>query len=443
VAGEDRDELALIDADGVVRPIGQAAADRLQARQGTYRVMGAPTPILLLRRIDESHRAPPRRCILAGEITAAGALCDVVTFVTQGAHTGELTVSERSVVRTLYFEEGRLTFATSTADPERLGRVLHDYGALTADEVTACATHAALGSLRFGEAAVELGYLTRERLFELTGKQIEAIFYGALLAEEGTFAFLEGFDEDALPVRHRIAVLPLVREAVRRMHEAKFFRTRVPSAGHVPVRTVSVAPPDLDPLGVLPLADGTRSVEELARALGVSEFEATRAAYLLVQQGLVAIKPPRVDVPAAVAAFNEAMALLLRELDAMDRGDDLRRQLAAYVARSGVYEALFRGAGPTDDGRLDAFALTRNIASAADPRDAEQSLAHLLYEYVSFALFLARPHVERSVERPLSPNRKALPPREASARPRLSQRVMSLLEPLAPEAAPQPPAGTP
>jgi hypothetical protein len=72
----------------------------------------------------------------------------------------------------------------------------------------------------------------------------------------------------------------------------------------------------------------------------------------------------------------------------MGKGDDQRQQLAGFATSGGVYDALFSGAGPHPDGSLEHPRIAENVARLAGP-DGEGMLKQWLYEYVSFALFLA------------------------------------------------------
>jgi hypothetical protein len=65
------------------------------------------------------------------------------------------------------------------------------------------------------------------------------------------------------------------------------YRTRVPSAEVVPRCTGKAVDEELaeDVRRVLAAADGARTVADLARATALGEFEATRAAYRLIELG--------------------------------------------------------------------------------------------------------------------------------------------------------------
>lgn len=411
-----RDDEVSIDRSGGAKAQGQSALLRLQSRAGKFAMLPSPPSIVLMRRTDEDD---PRACLMAGEVRTPGALCDLVAFVGQSEWRGELFVFQGADWRSIYFDQAHVVGARSTVVRERLGEVLYRHGVLTREQVDSCSDATLAGTQRFGEAAVKAGFVGREALFRSMARQVEEIVYGALLVESGAYYFLEGYDEAELSATSQLAVASLVREAVRRMHETRFFRRRIPSERHVPERVRAVTPPDVDPHGVFAAVDGERSVADLCRALGLGEFEVTRAIFQLTQSGHVSVRPPRVPPREAVALFNDAVSLVLRELDALDEGDEVRGSLAAFVASHPSWLALLDGAGPADDGTLDAARVERNLGGA---EGGERTLRALLHEYASYALFLARPHLRRHQPSPPS-NRK-----------RLSLQVSAILEPLAPSA---------
>jgi hypothetical protein len=422
------DDLVRIAASGDATALGARAARRLQARAGVFELLPSPSHYVVLRKnIAEGVRS----CPLSGEIRSAGILCDVLSFVAHTGWRGEFMVqdTEDGVSRSIFFEDGSVIAAQSTAVNERLGEVLYRYGQLTRDQVTACADASADGSLRFGEAAVKLKFLTRENVFSLMSRQTEEIVYGMLLASRGMFYFIDDFDDGALSWRQPLSVSTLIREGIRRMHETKYFRARIPSENHVPVRVPNRPAPESDPMGIYAAIDGKKSMADLGRTARAGEFDVTRAVFQLIQSGHVTVRGPRLAPAEIVAAYNRAIGLILRELDAMDEGDPVRDQLATFATQKGL-SALFRDAGPSDDGTLDAARIVEALRNAGDV--ADQKLADSLYEYASYALFLARPHLRR---RDMS--------RGDGAKSRLSLRVSELLEPIAPQAKrkPGPPGG--
>jgi hypothetical protein len=413
--GEDVVEIA---PDGVLRPQGERAAVRLQSRAGRFVVLPSPMDFVVLRRTDgpvESRRP----CLISGEIGAMAAVSDLFSFVAQTGWRGEFLVQEQASTRSIFFEEGQVAGAQSNVVRERLGEVLYRSGVLDRAQVDACSEASADGKLRFGEAAVKLGLLSREALFGLMAKQTEEIFFGTLLVSSGTYYFLSGFDDRQLSSRHRLSVTALLREGVRRMHEARYFRARVPSEQHVACHVAGRVPPPSDPLGVYGAIDGRRSVAEIGRLLRLGEFEVTRALFQLVHSGYVLIRPPTLSPTAVVEVYNQAIAIILRELDAMDEGDAVREQLAKFIAGHQQLQVLLGGETPADDGTFDPGRIAEKLASSGAPEEAGAMLGTLLHEHASYALFLARPHIRRMEDA-----------RDRSKR--LSTRVSAMLEPLAP-----------
>jgi hypothetical protein len=425
----DADDLLEVDGEGVARPLGVTAVHHLRARVGVMQVLPAPAHLAVLRQVSGPAAVDGRACLLAGELRTPGAICDIVSFVAHAGWRGELVVMDGLTSRSIYFDQGQVVGAASTVERERLGLVLYRYGILDEEQLQACSTAVDDGLMRFGEAAVRFGYVSRERLFNLMPRQTEEIFYGLVLVTTGMFYFLDGFEEAVLSSRQQLAVATLIREGVRRMHEMRYFRSRIPSDRHVPCAQEGRAPPETDPPGVFAAIDGQRTIADVCRVVGEGEFEVTRAVFQLVQAGCVAIRPPPLRPREAVETYNRAIAMILRELDAMDEGDDIRNQLAKFASTGGVYGALFAGAGPADDGTLNAGRIVENLARFESPAEAEEMIGRWLYEYASYALFLGRPHLRRSEET----KRARMPAGERAA---VSQRVAVILEPIAPAGTP-------
>ncbi len=428
---DERLELVRVDATGTAHPVGKTASQRLRARQGSFRLMPAPPHLIVMRYVGEDGRRDPEDgpvFRLAGEITSAGAICDIVALVGQAGWKGELVVLDGTTSRSIFFEQSHVIAATSNVEGERLGEVLYRYGALTKEQVQATAK-AVSGDVRFGEAAVKLGYISREKLFALMGKQTEEITYAVLLVGDGMFFFLDSYDEARLTTRQNLAVNGLLMEGVRRMDETRYFRDRIPSDQHVPERVAGRDPPAAEFLKVYEAVDAQRSIAEVGRIVGQGEFEVTQALFQMVQSGHVIVHAPRPTGPAAVVAlFNEAVTMIFREVDAIGKGGEVREQLASFATGAGVYDALFRRAGPSPDGTLIPDKIIENMQVLVGPDQAEQTLAQWLYEYVSFAVFVAEPYLRPTGAEPISIRSGV-----ASQGSLLAKRVADLVMPLAPK----------
>jgi hypothetical protein len=419
---ERQDELVRIDATGTAHPVGRSASREMRLRQGGLRLLPSPPHALVLRTDGGDGQF-----WMSGEISRPGVLWDLIGVAGHGNWTGELVVYAPDSERSIFFERGAIVGANSNAARERLGAVLYQYGVLTEEQVQAVAD-GVTPETRFGEVAVARGLITREKLFELIGKQTEEIIFATMLVSAGSFYFLERFEEARLSYRFNLNVQGLLMEGVRRMDEMGCFRARIPSGMHVPQRVPGASlPPRHELYQVLQAIDGARSVDDVGRLLGAGVFDTTRALFQLLQQNVITIHPPRpTGVEAIVTLFNQAISLILRKVDEVGGGRDVREQLASFATASGVYDALFRDAGPAPDGTVDPGKIRHTVELLVGRDNATNMLAQWLYEYASFAMFIAEPLLRsRVVDDGSSP-----PSTESAA---VSRAVAELLTPLAPD----------
>jgi hypothetical protein len=387
---EARDELVRINARGEAHPIGAVAGQRMRSHAGTFRVLPSPAHVVFLRYTGEDGRRDAEDGAIvriAGEVTAPGALCDIIALLGQTGWRGELVVEDDDRVRSLFFDSGNVVGANTNVDAERIGAVLYRYGALDASQRDQVLERAKLGR-RLGELAIELGFISSETLYAHIAKQIEEIVFATLTVADGTFFFLDGFDAARLVSQHTLSANALLMDGVTRMDEIRYFRLKIPSAEHVPVKLSGRAPPD-DFQKVYEAVDGQTNVRELGRSTGLGEFETTRAVYALVQSHHLAVHPPRVSGgPAAlVAAANDTLREIFAAATAAGKVAEVRESLASFAVGAGVYDMLFRGAGPDESGALDPERVAQNAGIVAGGADSENVLKQMLHEYVSFALF--------------------------------------------------------
>ncbi len=402
---EARAELVRIDKAGVVHPIGTIASQRLRAREGAFRLLPAPPHLVLMRYTGEDGRRDAEDGAvmkLAGEITQPAAMCDVLAMLSQTGWRGELMVLDGDTSRSIFFDKGSVVGAQTSVEAERLGMILYRFGRLTPEQHEQVVQRLGTTGRRFGECAVELGFLSTEQVYTYMSKQVEEIVFSTLTVSDGTFFFLEGFDDTRLGRHVSISVSALLMDGVTRMDELRYFRQRVPSSDYVPVKVEGRDQPPAEFAKVYEAIDGEASVEELGRRTNRGEFETTKAVYALIQSRHVAVQPPRLDGGGAtlVVAANHALRLLFQAVDAAGQGTQVRQNLASFAAGAGVYELLFRGSGPDAHGCFEAEAMVSNAALVAGGVEPQVLLRQLLHEYVGFALFAAGSALgaEREVE---------------------------------------------
>lgn len=397
-----RDELIRIDKSGQAHPIGVVASQRMRAREGTYRLLPGPTHVVFMRYTGEDGQrdiADGEVVRLAGEITAPGMMCDVLALVAQASWRGELCVMDRSSRRAIFFDQGNIVGVQTSIDSERLGAVLYRYGALTEEQHDRVIEQVSMGK-RVGEAAIELGFLTQNAVFNYIRRQAEEVVFATLTVGDGTFYFLEGFDETKLVSQQVISANALLMDGVTRMDEMRYFRQRIPSADHVPYRLEEQRAVSSEFSKVYAAVDGRASIEDIGRYSGLGEFETTKQLYALIQSKHVALRPPRTEGgPAAlVATANDALAALFVHMSQAGKSDEFLRSMSSFAVGAGVYDILFRNAGPDEHGRLEPQVVADNAVIVAAGADPETILKQLLHDYVSFALFSAGATLGRAAE---------------------------------------------
>ncbi len=332
-------------------------------------------------------------------MTHPGALCDILALLAQTGWRGELIVFEEQNARSLFIDQGNVLGVLTSVDDERLGAVLYRFGILSQAQYASIKTQLDAGR-RFGDVAVELGILNQEQVFHQIRKQIEEVVFATLAIADGTFFFLDGFDDARLPTRQAVSLNVLLMDGVTRIDEMRYFRQKIPSCEHVPVRSENRDVPPDEYNATFQAVDGVRSVLEIGQLRGLGGFDTTKQLYALVQSKHVVIHPPRLSggPHALVELANDALRRVFEAVNASGSGGQVRDGLASFAVGAGVYDILFRGAGPNEKGELDADRVAANsliIAGGADPMNL---LKQILHEYVGFALFCAGNALETTRE---------------------------------------------
>lgn len=390
---EARDELVRIDPGGVAHPIGGVASQRMRSRAGAFRLLPAPDHVVFMRYTGEDGRRDAEDGAivrLAGEITAPGTMCDIFALLGQTGWRGELSVLDGAAARSVYFEQGNVVGTQTNVEAERIGMVLYKFGVITLEQHDRIMERVQTGA-RYGSAAVELGIVTQEQVFQHLGRQIDEVVYATLTVGDGTFFFLDGFDDARLRAHHVVSANALLMDAVTRMDEMRYFREKIPSSDHIPNRVPGTNPPLEEFATTFGAVNGVDSIEAIGRSTGRGEFATTKDVYGLLQSKHVSIQPPRLGggLAAIVETANVALRHVHQTADSAGIGEDLRGSLSSFAVGAGVYDILFRGAGPDAAGALDAERVADNASLVAHGEDPERILKQMLYDYVGFAVFSA------------------------------------------------------
>ncbi|MBI4539014.1 MAG: tetratricopeptide repeat protein [Gemmatimonadetes bacterium] len=218
-------------------------------------------------------------------------LPDVIQLLAMGQKTGCLSVTDRSSFGYIYFEKGRLTYASILNRPDRLGELLVKNGVITRQELAdAMEQQAQQPGKRLGRILIGRGHLTESQLQRYIAVQIEEAVYHLFTWSQGTFYF----EADERPENQDflISMNPenLLLEGARRIDEWTLIEKKIPSFDLIfALERDPRADPDVEltdeQQALVPLIDGNRTVQDIVDESGMVEFEVGRALYGLVQAG--------------------------------------------------------------------------------------------------------------------------------------------------------------
>jgi len=260
-------------------------------------------------------------------------LPDVLQLLAMGQKTGCLSVTDRSNFGYIYFDRGRISYASIVNRRDRLGDMLVKAAVLTQTELDAAIDVQGTQHRhkRLGEILIEQQILSREELHRYIRIQIEEAVYYLFTWTQGTFSF----EADIRPDEHDVLVSinpeSLLLEGARRVDEWSLIEKKVPSFDiifGVDDGRLAASEAQLTPLQeqLLPLIDGRRDVTSLIDASGAGEFEVGKALYGLATAAFLHIigKSRPVDEVALEARVEE------------------HRNLGAAFYKTGMYEEATR-----------------------------------------------------------------------------------------------------
>jgi len=222
-------------------------------------------------------------------------LADICQLLGMGMKTGCLSMTDRSSFGYIYFEKGRIIYASVLNRRDRLGELLVRNHVITRKALSeAVGVQGKAKGKRLGEILVEMGAVSQENLQKYIQAQIEEAVYHLFTWGQGSFHF----DTDQMPDEEGLYLVSIPAEALlmegaRRVDEWSLVEKKIPSFDVVfqldrnPDQSEEDVELTKDQKKVLPYIDGVRTVTDIMNEAGLAEFETGKALYGLIQAGFV------------------------------------------------------------------------------------------------------------------------------------------------------------
>src|SRR5262245_48430324 len=157
-------------------------------------------------------------------------LPDVLQLLAMGKKTGCLSVTHRNSFGYIYFNKGRICYASIVNRRDRLGDMLVKTGVITQAQLEATvALQDRRRDKRLGELLVEQKAITLDQLHAAINVQIQEAVYFLFTWNQGTF----NFEPDVQPDQHDyvVSINPesLLLEGARRVDEWGLIEKKIPS----------------------------------------------------------------------------------------------------------------------------------------------------------------------------------------------------------------------
>jgi hypothetical protein len=253
--------------------------------------------------------------VLEGKLQDFG-LEAIFQLINSEKKTGTLHIIRRAgdAEGFIYFRQGKIFGAVSNYNRQPLGERLINAGHITREQLEQALKVQKTSKRRrkLGQILISEGLITQETLQHFLREQIQNTVFDILPWTEGEFKFYD----DKLPAAEDMGLLisarRLLAKATEHQDEWEKIKQVVPSpqAVFAPKEglTEKEWPTQLTPLHkkIWQQLDGKKTLEEVARALQITDYEATDHLYDLVQSGLVSLVTAGTKSETHMAAANEA-----------------------------------------------------------------------------------------------------------------------------------------
>lgn len=259
--------------------------------------------------------------------------------------SGDLQVQSGRIVKTVFFDHGRIVFAASNLKKDRLGEALVALGRITDEEFTrvSALVKEEGRKRRFGDALVQSGVLDKNEVGRSVARQVDRIVLSLFEFSEGVAAFEER--RSAIPLEYMVSlsIHRLLYDGIRLMKSQDLVLSALGALDRR-VTLAAVTPFAFDmkdcpaeERDILEQARRKVTLRRLAWQPGGLSFPRLRACYALLASGVLLDEDAQPEPAAQPVVMMETGTFLLSTLRHQpdpSSHDAIRQELSDELERS-------------------------------------------------------------------------------------------------------------
>lgn len=224
----------------------------------------------------------------------------LLNLINLARKTGTLTIQGPEIAH-VSFREGKLIYAHVGTDAHNLAKVLYSAGKLSSEQARIIETKArGFTDKQLGHLLVQAGYVTQSDIIQSVRQHVLDIVYRLFTWSDGLFRF----DPNKLPPSEQITIPidleSVIMEGSRRLKEWEILQEEIPDLEaslrftdrpDARLRNINLT---VEEWRVVSFVNPRNSIQQIARANNLSDFEIRRIVYGMLQAGLVEfVQPPK------------------------------------------------------------------------------------------------------------------------------------------------------
>ena len=212
-----------------------------------------------------------------------------------------------NIVKTVYFSDGNIVFATSNSEKDKLTNILIKNKKITKEQLN-IALKQMDKSISLGRNLVNMGLITHKELVWAVKIQVLSIVYSIIMLKEGEYSIMEGFLPEGI-IKLPFNTLKILFDSLILFKDKDWISEQI-SPDTVFVKTnlfdeyKEKILPDSNYKKIYDLIDGEKTVSEIAGMVDIEDFKVYKLFYALKFLKLIEEK---VDMPDEIKIESEEL----------------------------------------------------------------------------------------------------------------------------------------